>query len=78
MITVKTIEHLKELAKDGREFTVRLNGGARSSKYIAYLDGTFYIESYITGEGFDISEAELVVGETNIMKAIEMGALIAD
>lgn len=78
MIIVETIEHLKELAKDGREFSIQLAGGFRSSKYIAYLDGKFYIENYIDGDSFDITEEELRAGETNIMKAIEKQALIAD
>jgi hypothetical protein len=74
---VKTIEHLKELARDGREFGILLNGGVFSSKYIRWGGRKFYIENYIDGSEQCLTAEEL--GEfTNIVEAIEAGALACE
>ena len=55
---VKSVEHLKEILSngDGRDFFIRLNFGARSSKFVSWDSGEniFYVLNYI-----DDSEQEL-------------------
>ena len=78
---IKTIEQLKELAKNGLECFILLNGGLRSSKYIRYHpdDNSFYVLHYIDGSEQELTESQLLDGEyTNIDKAMKKGALIMD
>ena len=78
---IKTIEQLKELAKNGLECFVLLNGGLRSSKYIRYHpdDDSFYVLHYIDGSEQELTQSQLLDSEyTNIAEAMEKGSLIID
>ena len=78
---IKTIGQLKQLAKDGMECFILLNGGLRSSKYISYNpdDNSFYILNYIDDTEQELTETQLLDSEyTNIGEAMEKGALIMD
>ena len=78
---IRTIEKLKELAKDGLECFILLNGGLRSSKYISYHpdDNSFYVLNYIDGSELELTEAQMLDSfYTNIGEAMEKGALIRD
>jgi len=78
---IKTIEQLKELAKNGLECFILLNGGLRSSKYISYNpdDNSFYVLNYIDDSEQELTESQLLDSEyTNIAEAMEKGALIMD
>ncbi|MDD5134958.1 MAG: hypothetical protein PHP01_06060 [Phycisphaerae bacterium] len=78
---IKTIGQLKELAKNGLECFILLNGGLRSSKYISYNpDGNkFYVFNYIDDSEQELTESQLLDSEyTNIGQAMEKGALIMD
>lgn len=77
---VKTIEHLKELIKQGkREYSIVLNGGIKSSKYIGYgqKQKRFYIFNYVDDSEQVLTEKQIMNPKiTNIGKAIKLGALI--
>ena len=78
---IRTIEKLKELAKDGLECFILLNSGLRSSKYISYHpdDNSFYVLNYIDGSELELTEAQMLDSfYTNIGEAMEKGALIKD
>ena len=78
---IRTIEQLKELAKNGLECFILLNGGLRSSKYISYdPDGNkFYVFNYIDDSEQELTESQLLDSEySNIGEAMEKGALIMD
>ena len=78
---IKTIQQLKELAEDGLECFILLNGGLRSSKYIRYHpdDNSFYVLRYIDGSEQELTQSQLLDSEyTNIAEAMEKGALIRD
>jgi len=78
---IKTIGQLKELAKNGLECFILLNGGLRSSKYISYNpdDNSFYVLNYIDDSEQELTENQLLDSEyTNIAEAMEKGALIMD
>ena len=78
---IKTIAQLKELAEDGLECFILLNGGLRSSKYIRYHpdDNSFYVLHYIDGSEQELTQSQLLDSEyTNIAEAMEKGALIRD
>lgn len=78
MKKIDTLEDLKKLAGEetGVEVFIQLNYGLRSSKHVAYNEGTDYW--HILNE-IDDSEQELhtpeLATETNIMEALEKGAL---
>jgi uncharacterized protein YaaR (DUF327 family) len=78
---IRNITQLKELAKDGLECFILLNGGLRSSKYISYNpdDNSFYVLNYIDDSEQELTENQLLDSEyTNIAEAMEKGALIID
>ena len=78
---IRNITQLKELAKNGLECFILLNGGLRSSKYISYNsdDNSFYILNYIDDSEQELTESQLLDSEyTNIAEAMEKGALIID
>jgi len=78
---IKTITQLKELAKNGLECFILLNGGLRSSKYISYNpdDNSFYVLNYIDGSEQELTEEQLLDKSFgNIAEAMEKGALIRD
>ena len=78
---IKTIDQLKELAKNGLECFILLNGGLRSSKYISYNpdDNSFYVLNYIDDTEQKLTEAQFLdKSYTNIAEAMEKGALIMD
>ena len=78
---IRNIQQLKELAKNGLECFILLNGGLRSSKYISYNpeDNSFYILNYIDDTEQELTENQLLDSEyTNIAEAMEKGALIVD
>ena len=78
-IQIKDIEHLKELAKDGVECCVVLNGGLRSSKHISYHEdsNTFYVINYIDDSEFECTEAELLSFDfCNLGEALQKGSFI--
>lgn len=79
MRKIESIDDLKRLASQdgGLECFIALDGGLKSSKHISYDDGEFYIDNYIDGSEQTLNESELAK-ETNIVEAIEKGALFAE
>jgi len=78
---IRTVEQLKELAKNGLDCFVLLNGGLRSSKYIRHNpdDNSFYVLNYIDGTEQKLTESQILNSEyTNIGEAMNKGALIMD
>ena len=78
---IKTIEQLKELAKNGLDCFILLNGGLRSSKHIRYYpdDNSFYVLNLIDDSEQELTEAQILDSSyTNIAEAMEKGALIRD
>ncbi len=78
---IKTIEQLKELAKNGLDCFILLNGGLRSSKHIRYYsdDDSFYVLNLIDDSEQELTEAQILDSAyTNIGEAMEKGALIRD
>jgi hypothetical protein len=80
---IKTIEQLKELAKDenGLDCFILLNGGLRSSKHIRYYpeDNSFFVLNLIDGSEQELTESQILdKAYTNIGEAMEKGALIMD
>ena len=78
---IRTIAQLKELAKNGLNCFILLNGGLRSSKYISYNpdDGSFYVFNLIDDSEQELTESQLLDKSFgNIAEAMEKGALIMD
>jgi len=78
---IKTIEQLKELAKNGMDCFILLNGGLRSSKHIRYYpdDNSFYVLNLIDDSEQELTEAQILDSSyTNIGEAMRKGALIMD
>jgi len=78
---IKKIEQLKELAKDGLDCFILLNGGLRSSKHISYHpdDNSFYVLNLIDDSEQELTEAQILDSSyTNIGEAMRKGALIMD
>ena len=78
---IKKIEQLKELAKDGLDCFILLNGGLRSSKHIRYYpdDNSFYVLNLIDDSEQELTEAQILdSGYSNIGEAMKKGALIMD
>ena len=78
---IRTIEQLKELAKNGSDCFILLNGGLRSSKYIRYYpdDDNFYVLNLIDDSEQELTEAQILDSAyTNISEAMKKGALIMD
>ena len=78
---IKTIAQLKEMAKNGLECFLLLNGGLRSSKFIRYNtdDNSFYVFNYIDDSEDVLTEAQILDKNfSNIAEAMEKGALIRD
>ncbi len=79
---IRTIEQLKELAKeDGLDCYILLNGGLRSSKHIRYYpdDNSFFVFNLIDDSEQELTEAQILdSGYSNIGEAMEKGALIKD
>ena len=75
---VTSIEHLKELTKDrAEEFVLQLNFGLRSTKRIEWIEEEqkFWVLNYIDDSEQMLTEEQMKDHrETNIGKAIEMGA----
>jgi len=80
---IKTIEQLKELAKDedGLDCFILLNGNLRSSKHIRYYpdDNSFYVFNLIDDSEQELTESQILDSAyTNIGEAMRKGALIMD
>ena len=78
---IRTIGQLKELAKNGLDCFVLLNGGLRSSKHIRYYpdDNSFYVLNLIDDSEQELTEAQILdSGYSNISEAMKKGALIKD
>ena len=78
---IKTIEQLKELAKDGLDCFILLNGGLRSSKHIRYYpdDNSFYVLNLIDDSEQELTESQILDSAySNIGEAMKKGALIMD
>jgi len=78
---IKTIEQLKELAKNGMDCFILLNGGLRSSKHIRYYpdDNSFYVLNLIDDSEQELTEAQILDSSyINIGEAMRKGALIMD
>ncbi len=78
---IRTIEQLKELAKNGLDCFILLNGGLRSSKHIRFHpdDNSFYVLNLIDDSEQELTEAQILDSAyTNIGEAMEKGALIRD
>jgi len=78
---IRNIEQLKELAKDGLDCFILLNGGLRSSKHIRYYpgDNSFYVLNLIDDSEQELTESQILdKAYTNIGEAMEKGALIMD
>ena len=78
---IKSLDDLKQKIYDGvHDYFIRLNGGARSSKFIDYstISKKFYICNEIDGSEQELTETELMSEDyTNIGKALKLGALWA-
>ena len=59
---IKKIEQLKELAKDGLDCFILLNGGLRSSKHIRYYpdDNSFYVLNLIDDSEQELTESQIL------------------
>jgi len=78
---IRKIEQLKELAKDGLDCFILLNGGLRSSKHLRYYpdDNSFYVLNLIDDSEQELTEAQILDSSyTNIGEAMRKGALIMD
>ena len=78
---IRTIEQLKELAKNGLDCFILLNGGLRSSKHIRFHpdDNSFYVLNLIDDSEQELTEAQILDGGySNIGEAMKKGALIMD
>jgi hypothetical protein len=80
---IKTIEQLKELAKDdnGLDCYILLNGGLRSSKHIRYYtdDNSFFVLNLIDDSEQELTESQILDSAySNIGEAMKKGALIMD
>ncbi len=78
---IRTIEQLKELAKNGLDCFILLNGGLRSSKHIRYFpdDNSFYVFNLIDDSEQELTESQILDSAyTNIGEAMKKGALIMD
>jgi hypothetical protein len=78
---IRNIEQLKELAKDGVDCFILLNGGLRSSKHIWYhpKDNSFFVWNLIDDSEQRLTESQLLdKAYTNIGEAMKKGALIMD
>ena len=80
---IKTIEQLKELAKDetGLDCYILLNGDLRSSKHIRYYpdNNSFFVLNLIDDSEQELTESQILDSAySNIGEAIKKGALIMD
>ena len=78
---IRKIEQLKELAKDGLDCFILLNGGLRSSKHIRYYsdDNSFYVLNLIDDSEQELAESQILDSAySNIGEAIKKGSLIMD
>ena len=78
---IRTIELLKELAKNGLDCFILLNGGLRSSKHIRYYsdDNSFYVLNLIDDSEQELTESQILDSAySNIGEAMKKGALIMD
>ena len=78
---IRKIEQLKELAKDGLDCFILLNGGLRSSKHVRYYpdDNSFYVLNLIDDSEQELTEAQILSSDySNIGKTMKKGALIMD
>jgi hypothetical protein len=80
---IKTIEQLKELAKNenGLDCFILLNGGLRSSKHIRYYtdDNSFFVLNLIDDSEQELTKSQIIDSAyTNIGEAMRKGALIMD
>ena len=78
---IRTIEQLKELAKNGLDCFILLNGGLRSSKHISYHpdDNSFCVLNLIDDSEQELTESQILDSAyTNIGEAMKKGALIMD
>jgi len=78
---VRTIDQLKDLAKNGLDCFILLNGGLRSSKHIRFHpdDNSFYVSNLIDDSEQELTEAQILDGGySNIGEAMKKGALIRD
>ena len=78
---IRTIQQLKELAKNGLDCFILLNGGLRSSKHIRYYpdDNSFYVLNFIDDSEQELTESQILdKAYTNIGEAMKKGALIMD
>ena len=78
---IRKIEQLKELANDGLDCFILLNGGLRSSKHIRYYsdDNSFYVLNLIDDSEQELTESQILDNAySNIGEAMKKGALIMD
>ena len=80
---IRTIEQLKELAKDknGLDCFILLNGGLRSSKHIRHWpdDNSFFMLNLIDDSEQELTESQILDSAySNIGEAMKKGALIMD
>ena len=78
---IRNIEQLKELAKNGLDCFILLNGGLRSSKFIQYDpdEKSFYVFNLIDDTEQELTESQILDSNyTNIAEAMRKGALIMD
>jgi len=78
---IKTIAQLKELAENGLDCFILLNGGLRSSKHIRYYpdDNSFYVLNLIDDSEQELTESQILDSAySNIGEAMKKGSLIMD
>jgi len=77
---IRSIEELKVLTfKAPREVVIALEGGGLARKAVSYDSDTdsFWVDDYVTGYQGEYTLDELR-SDTNILRAIEAGALYLD
>jgi len=78
---IRAIEQLKELAKNGLDCFILLNGSLSSSKHIRYFpeDNSFYVLNLIDDSEQELTESQILDGAySNIGEAMKKGCLIMD
>ena len=74
---IKTTSSLKYHCNNGKtDFFIVLNGGLRSSKYITYNDGIYYVRHLIDDSEEQLTRSKLL--KTNIGEAIMKGAFYVE
>jgi hypothetical protein len=77
---IKTLNELRELAREGCEIAIHLNGGGTSTKFVKFSTcGRWLVENYIDGTIQRLSDDQIVDPQFScIGKALELNCLSLD